>query len=411
MISTTTRRHTPTNEFELFLDIEHLYPPYIGSGTAGAGATARVPEGMTVEFELTLNGEAGEFPGMTFRTIGTNIALIGITQDFILNYTGAWPVSAQVNARLEDGRTARAVLWLHDTRVMLPARIDVQFDPNPAWISRETNRLFPGVRTYDGNGIELPANELSWALDLVRAVEGVWADGDSILMTAAAKPGPVDVRVKLTSGLEQLATLVLVEKNVDVTLQRSDLYPPNLADREVVLSISADLPAHEDAEWFCTFNDERIYPAGFFYSFNEPSEGFCMIEAAFLHNWQGAWPVDVKFHVTQQGLVVGASTLRLHDTRTMKPHSVVLEMRPSAEVTIPAEAEEMVFAVGVFRDAAGVLLPLDELVTVVRLLEPVDGVIQYNRIFLVTPEASPGQIKVFIHESSGLEAMAVLTLL
>lgn len=389
----------------------YLYPPVRGEGPSSATVVAISPPGTDITFSMTLNGESGPFEGLTMLTRREvyDVALVHASREFLLAYDGPWPAQLQVHAWFAEGQVESISLWIYDTRAVLPAAMNVRLAPDPGLISEVEDTRVEAIGTFfDDHGREIPVDEVLWELQLPGAPQGVSVEGHGLRLTPEAQAGQIQVKVLEASGLEQSIAHELVSRRFDVEISQYDLYVPYIEEFVLVTFETARL-SEEFVVLDCLLDGSREPRPGFDWRQFTDMTGEMFFSNEFIKQYPGTWPIEVKVNALLHGQVLGSSTLWLHDTRTVKVERLELELAPS-EVTIPKEGKAGVIGYPKFYDASGVSVPFREVTHRIRLANAVEGVEHYGNIFLVSPEAKPSQFKVFLDEASGLQNMAVLTL-
>lgn len=390
----------------------YLYPPVRGEGPSSATIVAISPPGTDITFSMTLNGESGPFEGLTMLTGREvyDVALVHASREFLLAYDGPWPAQLQVHAWFAEGQAESVSLWIYDTRAVLPAAMNVRLAPDPGLISEIEDTRVEAIGTFlDDYGREIPVDEVLWELQLPGAPQGVSVEGHTLRLTPEAQAGQIQVKVLEASGLEQSIAHELVSRRFDIELSQYDLYPPYIDEEYVHVTFATDMPDEGFFYFNCMLDGSQEPYPGFSWKQYTDGTGELFFSNEFVKQYPGSWPIELKINALQHEQVLGSSTLWLHDTRNVKVERLELELAPS-EVTIPKEGKAAVIGYPKFYDASGVSVPFREVTHRIRLTNAVEGVEHYGNIFLVSPEAKPAQFKVFLDEASGLQNMAVLTL-
>ncbi|OLS60175.1 hypothetical protein [Pseudomonas putida] len=141
-------RNSPNPSARL-IDLEFsphdLYPPLRASTARVLVSMAAQEAPKALSFQLSLNGQPGVPEGMQLNLLpeeGSGHLLVG--KDFIERYKGTWPAQLKLQALRDGTLVDEALLTLHDTRKIAPARME--------------SNVWPSTR------IEIPGSEDAWVV-------------------------------------------------------------------------------------------------------------------------------------------------------------------------------------------------------------------------------------------------------
>ncbi|MFD2642847.1 hypothetical protein [Pseudomonas japonica] len=199
----------PQPRIGLILSETEMYAPLRGREKR-VDATVRIRDGG-VDFDFTVNGQAGTFTGLHLEK-SYQAASLMIDNTFIRNYSGTWPVQVEIIASL-DAFEDRATLTLYDTRTLRAERVVVAINPDSLKIptGNEYAQAHVQRQFYDANDIPLPFDEITETLEVVPPVPGVELEGVMISISSMPHADKVNVRVSGPDGVSGDATLTLVK--------------------------------------------------------------------------------------------------------------------------------------------------------------------------------------------------------
>ncbi|MEE1926472.1 hypothetical protein V0R50_29445 [Pseudomonas sp. 148P] len=202
-------KQNPQPRIGLGLSRTEMYPPLNGEERTIYVSTRIRDE--AVQFDFTVNGESGSFPGIRLDRYFQAANLL-IDKAFIASYSGTWPVQLKVRA-WQDAFEESATLTLYDTRNMQAVRMEARLIPSDvAQIppAGETTRVSVAATCYDGNGLELPYDEVPLQIEPNPPVAGVEVLGNRIFVSSMPHASQVHLRVS-GAGASDDATLNLVK--------------------------------------------------------------------------------------------------------------------------------------------------------------------------------------------------------
>ncbi|MFJ4375783.1 hypothetical protein ACIP1T_24625 [Pseudomonas japonica] len=207
---TTQLTLTPARDIGLELRPSDFYPPLISEFSSFVRIGAEQPLTEDVSLSVTLNSAGGTYEGMML-VFAVGEWMLYFDQRFIHAYQGQWPIEVRVRAT-QDGQIVGVTSgWLHDTRTMVCARIDIVFNPaDSVAIPQEGEvMVIAAPRFYDANGVSLPHSELDWGARMVDPMEGVRMVKHLLYISPEAKPGRYRVGIVIPDGLNRAKVLTL----------------------------------------------------------------------------------------------------------------------------------------------------------------------------------------------------------
>lgn len=160
-------------------------------------------------FHYALNGEKEGGDGIDV-VLNDRYGFVGVGGSFMKSYNGPWPAWVDV-CQLKDGvNTIWGRLPLLNTAAATPERMVVERASVHQIPESGTNFLTFNVSFVDGNNIPIPGFGRRWAPKLTTPVPGVVVEGQYLMVSSAAEPGPLHVRITTDLGFEGGATITLL---------------------------------------------------------------------------------------------------------------------------------------------------------------------------------------------------------
>lgn len=424
---------SPTRLIDLAFSIHDLYPP-LRANTAVVQVSMTPQEApKELSFQLSLNGQPGMPEGMQLNLLPElGSGHLVVERRFIEHYKGTWPVQLKLQASRDGTLLDEALLTLHDTRKIAPARMEANVDPS-------THIEIPGGQEvlvaitptfYDRNDVVLPVEELDWFVQLYGQPEGVISKGHVLHINSSARPGKVQAMLHSGYGLQLMVTLTLVEAGAASTAQAAPtddfelivshrhLYAPaSVGNASVRITYGPPEPVPGVVRYVVKVNGEEGNFANMVVAQDHGSQnGRIEVNYRFLDSWRGTWPVKVNIHVMYNFQEVAVREVVLHNLRTGLLPAVRAEwnIAPAGEViSIPTDKPIHVVAMVFFYDENDARLPYNEpdyWQWSVDLPEPYDGISMTKHVIEVTPQARPGQFELVASESQGLTSRITFTL-
>ncbi|MEE1925016.1 hypothetical protein V0R50_27345 [Pseudomonas sp. 148P] len=199
-------------------------------------------------------------------------------------------------------------------------------------------------------------------------------------------------------------------KLIELEFSSTDLYPP-LKGSSALVMVSMAPQAPKDLSFQLLLNGQAGTPAGMRLDLlPEEGSGNLLVERAFIEQYQGIWPAQLKLRALRDGVVLDEAILTLHDTRRIAPTRMEANVDPSTTIVIPTSGDAWVTIVPTFFDRNDVLLPLQELNWFVQLYGQPVGVVHRGHVLQITPRAEPGKVQAMLHSGYGLQLTITLTL-
>ncbi len=197
---------------DIALEVQPLdmYPPLMSEDIGTVLIEHALPEDAQLDFNCEVNEQPDPHPGLQ-PAYDADRWTIAVDRMFIATYQGEWPAVVRVLARLDGQMVATAWFRLHDTRAMICARGDFEFNPSAtADIPEEGETVVTMVpEFYDAEDIPLPEDELDWEFTMVDPIEGVTLLKHVLLISPAAKPGKYRVGLEASNGVNRARVLAL----------------------------------------------------------------------------------------------------------------------------------------------------------------------------------------------------------
>lgn len=401
-----------TRSIGLRLGQTDLYPPLLGTAPAVVGFATALPAGEEIHFSLVVNGTPGVPEQVDLRPGSSAGGTLWVNPGFIASHAGNWPVQMTLQASRHGMVVDEATLWLHDTRQMQVHRVVADLVPNPANVSEQDTVIVMARATfYDRAGLELPRDEVEWAVTLPAAPPGLEVEGTLVRVAPGTASGDVSVRISEPSGVAQTLVLTLLPAlDIGLELSKYDLYPPSRDPLPAVVIFTTTLPPDADPAYSYRLNGESGQHPGLF--MQTVGDSWALVfHPDFIANYHGQWPADITVQAVLDGQLAGQRSLTLHDTRSMVCTRADIDFSPSDSVDVPDAGELLVIAAPHFYDSQDIPLPHVELEWDAGLEnEPIAGIRRTRHVLFISPEAAPATHRITLSVLSGISVSRYLTL-
>jgi hypothetical protein len=201
----------PALDIGLALSRYDLYPPLRSTDFDMVGFTTALPPEASPQYSYLLNGQGGQHPGLLLQQLTGGWGLV-FWREFMGFYHGPWPAEITVRATLDGQLAGQRTLYLHDTRNMVCARMEMALSPSDTLdIPTEGLTVVTAPpRFFDAKDIGLPLAEIDWDATLENEpITGIQRTKHVLLISPEAQPGQHRMTVLGPNDLSASAVLTL----------------------------------------------------------------------------------------------------------------------------------------------------------------------------------------------------------